>query len=212
MYLSLARDDLEVRIVKPDSDGKVPVERIVAAIDGATLLVATSLVAQLNGYVQDLKTICAAAHQHGAYVYADVVQAVGQVPVDVKETGVDFCCASTYKWLMGDIGVGLFYSRPELRDTILKRSRWGHEQYTLDTLWYHGVFPYDEPGEPVLTWRTRSDAEGFFGGGGAAYGAVRASEASTHYVIGLGVDRIRAMCSRWWIDFRRSCQSWGIGP
>jgi selenocysteine lyase/cysteine desulfurase len=191
MYLSLASDDLEVRIVKPDSDGKMPVEKIVAAIDGNTLLVATSLVAQLNGYVQDLKTICDAAHQHGAHVYADIVQAVGQVPVDVKETGVDFCCASTYKWLMGDIGVGLFYSRPELRGTVVKRSRWGHEQYTLENLWYHGVFPFDEPGKQVLTWRTRPDAEGFFGGGGAAYGAVRASEASTAYVIRLGIERIR---------------------
>ena len=55
----------------------------------------------------DLKAVCDLAHAHGAYVYADIIQGVGTVPLDVRATGVDFAATATYKWLMGDFGLGL---------------------------------------------------------------------------------------------------------
>jgi selenocysteine lyase/cysteine desulfurase len=60
-------------------------------------LVGVSLVSSDTGYTHDLKTVCEIAHRKGALVYADIIQAVGAIPVDVKATGVDFCCAGTYK-------------------------------------------------------------------------------------------------------------------
>jgi selenocysteine lyase/cysteine desulfurase len=62
------------------------------------------LVSYLNGFQHDLKKICDLAHSHAAHIYADLVQAAGAVPIDVRAAGVDFCACGSHKWLMGDIG------------------------------------------------------------------------------------------------------------
>ena len=72
-----------------------------------TKLVAVSLVSMINGFQHDLKALCDIAHSRGALVYADIIQGAGAVPIDVHAWGVDFCACATYKWLMGDFGVGL---------------------------------------------------------------------------------------------------------
>ncbi len=50
----------------------------------------------------------------GALVYADIVQAAGAVPVDVKESNVDFAACASYKWLMGRLraGAAVLSARP----------------------------------------------------------------------------------------------------
>jgi len=44
------------------------------------------------------------------------------MPLDVKASGVDFCCAGTYKWLMGEFGMAFLYVRsdrlPQLKRVI----------------------------------------------------------------------------------------------
>src|SRR4029453_15585675 len=42
----------------------------------------------------------------------------GAGPFDVKATGVDFAACSTFKWLMGDFGIGFLYAREDLLDRI----------------------------------------------------------------------------------------------
>ena len=59
-----------------------------------------------NGFQHDLKAVCELAHAHGAYVYADIVQSAGAMPIDVRASGVDFCACSSFKWLMADFGLG----------------------------------------------------------------------------------------------------------
>ena len=49
-------------------------------------------------------------------VYADIIQGVGAVPFDVSATGVDFAATSTYKWLMGDFGLGFMFVKAALLD------------------------------------------------------------------------------------------------
>jgi len=52
------------------------------------------------------------------------VQAVGAVPVDVRASGVDFLACSSYKWLMGDMGLGFLYVRGDRLDR-LERTQYG---------------------------------------------------------------------------------------
>jgi selenocysteine lyase/cysteine desulfurase len=66
------------------------------------------------------------AHAHGAYLYADIIQAVGSVPLDVRALGIDFAAASTYKWLMAERGFGLLYVREDLQDSVLPTTRYGY--------------------------------------------------------------------------------------
>jgi selenocysteine lyase/cysteine desulfurase len=87
-----------------------------------------ALVSNVNGYLHDARAISDLAHAHGAYVYADMVQAVGAVPVDVRAMGIDFGATATYKWLMGERGFGYLYVREDLQERVVPTTRYGHRQ------------------------------------------------------------------------------------
>jgi selenocysteine lyase/cysteine desulfurase len=98
------------------------------AVDRNTRLVSMALVSNVNGYLHDARAISDLAHAHGAYVFADMVQAAGAVPIDVKAMGIDFGSAATYKWLMGERGFGYLYVREDLQNTVVPTTRYGHRQ------------------------------------------------------------------------------------
>jgi len=102
---------------------KIELADLEKVIDKKTKLVALSQVSYINGFEQDVKAVCTLAHAHGAYVYADVVQAAGRISVDVRASGVDFCANASYKWLMGDFGLGFLYIRQDLIGTF-PRTQW----------------------------------------------------------------------------------------
>ena len=104
LYRTLEKQGLDLRVVMP-RDWRIELKDLEKVIDGKTKLVALSLVSFVNGFQHDLKAVCDLAHSHGAYVYADIVQAAGAVPIDVHATGLDFCACASYKWLMGDMGL-----------------------------------------------------------------------------------------------------------
>jgi selenocysteine lyase/cysteine desulfurase len=70
--------------------------------------------------VEDAKALSALAHAHGAFLYADIIQAAGSVPVDVKALGIDFAACSNYKWLQGARGSGFLYVREDLQGSIVR--------------------------------------------------------------------------------------------
>jgi len=129
MYKTLEARGLELRVIK-SQNGEVPLEAMNNAIDQDTRLVSMALVSNVNGYKHDVGAVSALAHAQGAYLYADIIQAVGAVPLDMKEMGIDFAAASTYKWLMAERGFGLLYVRRDLQGTVLPTTRWGHRQVT----------------------------------------------------------------------------------
>jgi selenocysteine lyase/cysteine desulfurase len=118
LYRELERTrGIALRIVKA-RDGAVHVEDMARAVDGRTRLVSVAWVSHQNGFRHDLRPLADLAHAHGAYLYADAVQAVGMFPIDVAQAGVDFMAAGTYKWLLGSFGVAPFYIRRALLDRI----------------------------------------------------------------------------------------------
>ena len=108
-----------LRIVK-HRDWQIDYRDMERAIDGNTRLVSITLVSNVNGYLSDVKAISDLAHAHGAYLYVDIIQGVGAVPVDVQAMGIDFAACSTFKWLMGVKGFGFLYVRSDLQETVVK--------------------------------------------------------------------------------------------
>jgi len=127
MYKSLEARGLELRVVR-HRDWSIDIRDMDRAIDKNTRLVSMALVSNVNGYLHDAKAISDLAHSRGAYVFADMVQAAGAVPIDVRAMGIDFGSTATYKWLMGERGFGFLYVREDLQNTVVPTTRYGHRQ------------------------------------------------------------------------------------
>ena len=106
-------------VVVPSDDGiGIDEERLLAAIDERTRLVAISHVLFRSAYVLDAARICAHAHRMGALVSLDAYHSVGIVPVDVRAIGADFLTGGVLKWLCGGPGGCFLWVRPELSESI----------------------------------------------------------------------------------------------
>lgn len=188
MYKSLQKQGLDLRIVK-HREGRIRLQDVEEVVDRKTKLIALSLVSYINGYRPDVKAICDLAHAHNAYVYADVIQAAGAVPIDVRALGLDFCACSGYKWLMGDRGLGFLFVREALQGDVLKRFQYGDRQFA--DFQYH-MFPYDPPGPPPATWKQRRGAGSFYEVGNIANVVAAGHAESIGYILKLGLENIRA--------------------
>ena len=122
-YRARQKQGLDVRIV-PHKDYVMDFGDLERAVDRKTKLIAIALVSNVNGYLHDIRKISDLAHANGAYVYADVIQAAGAVPIDVQAMGIDFLACSAYKWLMGG-RFGYLYVREDLQGGALKSKLFG---------------------------------------------------------------------------------------
>jgi kynureninase len=101
-------------VVVPSEDGiTIDLDRLLAAIDERTRLVAVSHVIFRSAYVMEVDAICRRAHDVGALVSLDAFHAVGVLPVDVKRSGADFLTGGVLKWLCGGPGGGFLYASPD---------------------------------------------------------------------------------------------------
>jgi len=186
LYGQLARQGLRVDVVRPKGNS-IAIDDLDSAITSKTKLVSISLVSAHNGFLHDLKAVCDRAHAKGAMVYADIIQAAGAVPIDVKESGVDFCACSSYKWLMADFGAGFLYVRKD-RLPLLQRTQYGFRQ--IDRFDTH-VFPLDTPGDSVYDWTAHNDVAGHFQVGTLSNATIAALRESLSYLNQVGVKQIQ---------------------
>jgi len=182
------RSGLDVRIVMP-RDWRIDLKDLERVIDRKTRLVEISHVAMTNGFQHDLKAVCDLAHSRGAYVYADIIQAAGNTPIDVRASGVDFAACSTFKWLMGDFGLGFLYVKEELLDRVLRQTQYGY--YQAAAIQTH-FLPGDEPGAAPYSWKLSPDATGRFEVGTSGSGAQHVLEETLPYIRKIGVEKIHA--------------------
>lgn len=188
LYNELERAGMEVVIIRPRDDHQIHLEDMAAAMNSQTRLVAVSAVSTINGFQHDLAAVAEMAHAHGARVYVDAVHAVGAVPVDVRASGVDFLANSSFKWMMGDMGLGFAYVRADLIPQ-LRRPQAGYHQ--LASFSSH-VYPHDEPGEQAFETGARDDATGLFAMGTFSNTGVAHLDWSLDYLERVGVENIQA--------------------
>lgn len=186
LYEELAKQGLDVHVIRP-RENRIDYDDLEAAITPGTRLVAVSLVSAYNGFQHDLKKVCAIAHAKNALVYADIIQAAGAVPINVKESGVDFCASATYKWLMGDFGAGFIYVRKD-RLPELKKTQLGYRQ---EASFVSHVYAFDEPGTTMFETKSRTDTAGYFEVGTLANEAIAALRHSLDYLLKTGVEKIQ---------------------
>ncbi len=114
VYDRLARRlGAEIVIVPSDDGISIETDRLLAAIDERTALVAISSVLFKSAYVMDVDSICRHAHAMGALVSLDAFHAVGVLPVNVAKSGADFLTGGVLKWLCGGPGGCFLYANPQ---------------------------------------------------------------------------------------------------
>ena len=191
--LELKKRGLDVRVVRPTREGTIDMRDLARAVDRFTKLVEVSSTAMYNGFQHDLKAVCELAHNEGAYVYADIVHTAGAEPFDVKASGVDFAACSSFKWLMGDFGLGFLYVKESVLSK-LERPVVGY--YQPATLEAH--FPPNLPDgayTPINYSYGPLTAASMFEMGtltGSTMTNLAVLASSLTYVMSLGVDRIQA--------------------
>ncbi len=174
LYQRLAESlGLEVRMARSER-GAAPAEIFEPLIDERTRLVSVAWVSHQNGYRHDLESLVELAHSRGALLYADAIQGLGMLDLDVRDIGIDFFTAGTYKWLLGGYGVAPFYVREELLDTVAA-DRWGSLQIDEE------LGPHD--------YRLYEDGRKY-GYATLGFGAVYQLSAALDYLEKVGVENI----------------------
>jgi selenocysteine lyase/cysteine desulfurase len=177
------RRGAELRVISRPA-GMSWTERLLEAIDRRTVAVALGTIDWIDGTLFDLDAIGTRAREVGATYVLDGIQSIGALPFDVNRVRPDLLVCSSYKWLLGPMGVGVCYlgermvNGEPLEETWLGRE--GSENFAALT---------------EYTDRYQAGARRFDAGGRAHFVLLPMLAAALNQLLAWGSERIQAYCT-----------------
>ncbi len=118
-WLVRAGDGVVLERIPVTDDGWPDEARLLGRLDDPRVrAVCVSLTQFSTGYTVDLEALSRATRATGTMLLVDAIQGIGQLPVDLRRTPVDFLSCGAQKWLLSPWGTGFLYVRRELIETI----------------------------------------------------------------------------------------------
>jgi cysteine desulfurase len=99
-----------VTILPPSPNGLIQAETLEELIDEQTLIVSIQAANNETGTIQPINELADISHSYGAVFHCDAVQAIGKIPFNVSNSGLDFMSLSSHK-IYGPKGVGALFIR-----------------------------------------------------------------------------------------------------
>lgn len=146
-------------VIPVQGDGRIDLGRFARRLDERVFLVSVQAVNNEIGTIQPVREIVQIAHAAGTLVHCDAAQALGRIPVDVGDWGVDLLSLSGHK-CYGPKGVGALYIRGGARAAPLESLVFGGDQESglrSGTLNVPGIVGFGASAE-IATAECESDA------------------------------------------------------
>lgn len=105
-----------ITIIKVDNNGVLDIEDLIHNLKNSTAkkkLVSVMLANNDTGVIQPIKKIANIAHEYGAFIHSDCVQAIGKIDVDIIDLNVDFISISAHKF-GGPMGAGALVGKTSI--------------------------------------------------------------------------------------------------
>ena len=117
VWLNKANEGIELRYAPMSVDGITP-EQLMSYTNEHTRAVLLCMAENGSGWRHDVKTIGRLCHEKGILFIVDVTQCINALRIDVRDMNIDMLTSSTYKWMLGLVGLGFGYIRRELMQSL----------------------------------------------------------------------------------------------
>ena len=126
----LETQGFKVSYLKPEKNGLINLDKLLAAITSETFLVSLMHVNNETGVIQDIEAIALALQDKDLHFHVDAAQSAGKLEIDLSQTPIDFLSISGHKFY-GPKGIGCLYVRNRKQQRLMPLMQGGGQEYGL---------------------------------------------------------------------------------